>query len=136
MRSNSKTILITSSLLLALTSLTGCGTFNTEPRIQTVTQYITPNIQIQQQPKPVALLDVQWYVVTEENLEAFLEKFRQDNGTVVMLSMTVRGYENMSINMQELRRYINQQKQIILYYEKAVTESKITPDKKESTTPQ
>ncbi len=136
MRSNSKTILIASSLLLALTSLTGCGTFNTEPRIQTVTQYITPNIQIQQQPKPVALLDVQWYVVTEENLEDFLEKFRQDNGTVVMLSMTVRGYENMSINMQELRRYINQQKQIILYYEKAVTESKITPDKKESTTPQ
>ena len=81
-------------------------------------------------------MDVQWYVVTEENLEDFLEKFRQDNGTVVMLSMTVRGYENMSINMQELRRYINQQKQIILYYEKAVTESKITPDKKESTTPQ
>lgn len=136
MRSNSKTILLTSSLLLALTSLTGCGTFNTEPRIQTVTQYITPNIQIQQQPKPVALMDVQWYVVTEENLESFLEKFRQDNGTVVMLSMTVRGYENMSINMQELRRYINQQKQIILYYEKAVTESKITPDKKEPITPQ
>jgi hypothetical protein len=125
---NSKKILIASSLLLVLTSLTGCGTFNTEPRIQTVTQYITPNIQIQKQPKPVDLADVQWYVVTEENLEAFLEKFRQDNGTVVMLAMTVRGYENMSVNMQELRRYINQQKQIIIYYEEAIEKSKITPD--------
>jgi hypothetical protein len=33
--------------------------------------------------------------------------------------MTPHGYENMAINMQELRRYILQQKEIILYYREA-----------------
>jgi hypothetical protein len=32
----------------------------------------------------------------------------------------VKDYENLSKNFAELRRYIEQQKQIIVYYEKAV----------------
>jgi len=38
----------------------------------------------------------------------------------------VKDYENLSLNFAELRRYIEQQKQIIVYYEKA-----IAPEKKE-----
>ena len=33
--------------------------------------------------------------------------------------MTPPDYENMAYNLQELRRYIRQQKEIILYYRKA-----------------
>tara|TARA_B100002019_G_scaffold289794_1_gene306148 strand:- start:823 stop:948 length:126 start_codon:yes stop_codon:yes gene_type:complete len=32
----------------------------------------------------------------------------------------VKDYENLSLNFAELRRYIEQQKQIIIYYENAV----------------
>jgi hypothetical protein len=36
--------------------------------------------------------------------------------------VTPKGYENLSVGMQELRRYILQQKEIIVYYETALSE--------------
>ena len=33
--------------------------------------------------------------------------------------MTPQDYENMAFNLQELRRYIRQQKEIIIYYRDA-----------------
>tara|TARA_Y100000310_G_C20392455_1_gene673471 strand:- start:247 stop:393 length:147 start_codon:yes stop_codon:yes gene_type:complete len=35
--------------------------------------------------------------------------------------LSVRDYETLALNMAEIKRYIEQQKQIIIYYEKAVT---------------
>jgi len=32
----------------------------------------------------------------------------------------MKDYENLAINIAEIRRYLNQQKEIIVYYEKAV----------------
>jgi len=34
----------------------------------------------------------------------------------------MKDYENLALNISELKRYINQQTEIIVYYEKAVTE--------------
>tara|TARA_B100001093_G_scaffold479321_1_gene508223 strand:- start:220 stop:363 length:144 start_codon:yes stop_codon:yes gene_type:complete len=34
----------------------------------------------------------------------------------------MKDYENLALNIADLRRYINQQTEIIVYYEKAVTE--------------
>jgi len=39
----------------------------------------------------------------------------------------MKDYENLALNVAELRRYIEQQKQIIVYYENAVTAK---PEKK------
>jgi len=38
----------------------------------------------------------------------------------------MKDYENLALNIAELRRYIDQQGEIIVYYEKAVTEPKET----------
>ena len=38
--------------------------------------------------------------------------------------MSVPSYENLALDMAELRRYIEQQKEIIIYYEKAVKDDK------------
>jgi hypothetical protein len=35
--------------------------------------------------------------------------------------LSVRDYETLALNMAELKRYIQQQGEIIIYYEKAVT---------------
>lgn len=35
--------------------------------------------------------------------------------------MTPQSYENMAYNLQEIRRYVRQQKEIILYYREATT---------------
>ena len=39
------------------------------------------------------------------------------------MALTPKGYENMAYNLQEIRRFIRQQKEIILYYRKATNAS-------------
>lgn len=73
-------------------------------------------------PKPVQLIDTRIYVVNEENLNEFLEEFEKTNGDLAFIALSVKDYENLALNIGELRRFINQQKEIIIYYEKAVTE--------------
>ena len=66
--------------------------------------------------------DVKVYVVSpSENFEQFMEEFKKKNGTDSYIAISVKDYENLSKNFAELSRYIEQQKQIIIYYEKAVT---------------
>jgi hypothetical protein len=86
----------------------------------TVTEFIKPVITPQKHPKPIKLSKVEWSVVSDKNLEAFLEKSRKMNGQVVFIAISVRGYENISLNVQDMKRYIDQQKAIILYYEKSL----------------
>ena len=40
-------------------------------------------------------------------------------GDFVMMGISVKGYENMAYNLQEIKRYLKQQKEIILYYREA-----------------
>ena len=44
---------------------------------------------------------------------------KMQDGTFVIFGMTPQDYENMAYNLQELRRYIRQQKEIIIYYRDA-----------------
>jgi len=78
---------------------------------------------IQPRPKPVNMADVKFEVVTEENLEDFIEQFRKDYGEVVFIAMPVRDYERLAINIQDIRRFINQQSQVLVYYETAISEA-------------
>lgn len=41
------------------------------------------------------------------------------DGPFVMLAITPTGYEKMAANLQDIKRYINQQKEIIFYYREA-----------------
>tara|TARA_R100000808_G_C2149721_1_gene158222 strand:+ start:1167 stop:1304 length:138 start_codon:yes stop_codon:yes gene_type:complete len=45
--------------------------------------------------------------------------------------VSVRDYETLALNMAELKRYIQQQKELIIYYEKAIKpKEKKEPPKK------
>ena len=65
--------------------------------------------------------DVYFYVVTEDTLDAFKERFVKEQGDFLFYAISVRDYETIALNMAELKRYIEQQQVIIIYYEKAVT---------------
>ena len=71
-------------------------------------------------PKPVQLNDVRVYVVNERELNDFLAEFKQRHGELAFVALSMKDYENLALNIAELRRYINQQTQIIVYYEDAV----------------
>ena len=112
---------MTLSLLLAITLLSGCSTFRPEPEIVTVTKLVERNIPLMPHPKQVQMNDIKIYVVSpEQNLDQFKEEFEKKNGTDSYIAISVKDYENLAKNFAELRRYIEQQKQIIVYYEKAV----------------
>ena len=98
----------------------GCSLLRPEPQIKVVTNTVKTTVPIVAQPKPVKLNDVKIYVVSKENYEEFVKEFEAKNGADADIAISVKDYENLSLNFAELRRYIEQQKQIIIYYENAV----------------
>ncbi len=64
--------------------------------------------------------DVYFYVVSADNFDDFKKRFEKENGDLVFYALSVRDYETISYNMAELKRFIDQQQQIIVYYEEAV----------------
>ena len=73
-------------------------------------------------PKPLTLTDTRVFVVTEDNFEQFVEEFTREYGELAFVALSMKDYENLALNVAEIKRYLNQQREIILYYEKAVTE--------------
>ena len=108
-------------IFAVLLTLTGCGILSQpEPKIVTVTNTVKTTVPIVARPKAANLNDVKIYVVTKENIDQFEQDFAKKNGSLVYIAISIKDYENLSLNFAELRRYIEQQQQIIVYYEEAV----------------
>ena len=108
---------LTAVLLLS----SGCSAFkNPLKQIEIKTVEVERVIPTQNRPRPVDLNDIYFYVVTEQNFEEFKQRFIKENGDFLLYALSVRDYETLALNMAEIKRYILQQKQIIIYYEKAV----------------
>ena len=108
-------------LIVTLLLISGCGYFkNPLKEIEIKTVEVERVVPIQNHPRPVSLNDIYFYVVTEENFEDFQQRFVKENGQLVGYVLSVRDYETLALNMAEIKRYIQQQKEIIIYYEKAV----------------
>ena len=124
---------MTLSLLLATALLiSGCAGFKPEKEIVTVTKLVERTIPTVPHPKPVQMNEIKIYVVSpSENFEEFKREFEAKNGADSYIAISVKDYENLSKNFAELRRYIDQQKQIILYYEEAVKPSESETDGEE-----
>jgi hypothetical protein len=93
-----------------------------EPEVKVVTKIEKTTIPTVARPKPVQLNDVRVYVVNKDNYDEFIKEFTAENGQVAYVALAMRDYENLALNIAELKRFINQQNQIIVYYEKAVTD--------------
>ena len=108
-------------LLLPLLLLSsGCSSWREVLPVEIKTVEVERKIPTQKRPRAVKMNDVYFYVVTEENFAAFKERFQKENGDLLFYALSVRDYETISLNMAELKRFIDQQQQIIVYYEKAV----------------
>jgi len=69
-------------------------------------------------PREIDLKEPMWIVVTPDNWEDQLAKIEEQEGELVFLAMTIPDYEVMAYNMQELKRYINELKEVVVYYRK------------------
>ena len=119
-----KNYLKVSSLLLLSLLVSSCASWPKLTQIEVQTVEVERNIPIQNRPQQLNLSDITWYVVTKENFEEFKKRYEKENGMFLFYVISVRDYETLSLNMAEIKRYIEQQKQIIIYYEKAIVPEK------------
>jgi len=103
--------------------LSGCSG-RMEPEVKVVTKVEKVQIPTVARPKPLQLSDTRVFVVTKDNFAEFEKEFTELYGDLAFVALSMKDYENLALNISELKRYINQQGEIIVYYEKAVTEEK------------
>ena len=69
-------------------------------------------------PREIDLKELQWIAITPDNWEDQLARIEEQEGELVFLAMTIRDYEVMAYNMQEIKRYITELKDVVVYYRK------------------
>jgi len=99
--------------------LTGCSLIP-EKEIQVVTQTQKVTVPVVARPKPLQLVDTRVYVVNKDNYEQFVKQFTDENGELAYVALAIKDYENLALNIADIKRFIEQQNEIIVYYESAM----------------
>ena len=121
-----------SSLLLLYLQLSSCASWPGIKTVEVKTVEVERQIPVQNRPPQLQMnTDMKWWVVTEENFKEFKEAFQKENGDpLVAYVISVKDYETLALNMAEIKRYIEQQKSIIVYYENAIKPKEDKEEKK------
>ena len=116
-----KTLRNSAVLLTALMMACSCSLIPTK-QIEVSAKPIERTIVQPIMPREIDLKEPMWIVVTPDNWEEQLARIEQQEGELVFLAMTIPDYEVMAYNMQELKRYITELKDVVVYYRKVTTE--------------
>lgn len=65
-------------------------------------------------PDQLQMREVKWTVFNREKIEKLLADY--PNQEIVLFALSAKGYENLSLNMAEVIRYLKEQKGVIIYY--------------------
>jgi len=115
--------LILSSLLF----LSGCSTlgnmFSRPAAVPVVTPVeiitITEPAPLYHPPLPEGVnpAEIEWIVLNPSVMRQYIENYDEGNApAVAYYSLTAQAYENLANNLADIRRYIRQTLNIILYY--------------------
>ena len=120
-------------LILSLTILaTGCSMMPQQTRpVEVVTIAEPPPMYHPPLPLALQLVDIDWEILTPELMEEYLKQL--DDGSApptAYYSLTSKDYENLSMNMAELKRYLREVLGIVEFYREYDTD----PDEEEKTT--
>ena len=111
-------------LILLISSCSMGGRRATPNPVEIITEPIQIEIYHPPLPKAIQLERPDWFVVSENNIDDFLAKLSKIQGVEevpTFFALSPQGYEKMSGNLQEMRRYILEQKEIIVYYKTVTT---------------
>ena len=68
-------------------------------------------------PNQIDPVPVEWTVLNPELMQEYLDDLNEGNApTNVWYGLTTKGYENLSTNMAEVKRYLRQVLSILKYY--------------------
>lgn len=97
---------------------TGCSMIPTQTKpVEVVTIAERPPMYHPPLPLEVQLSDVDWEVLTPELMEEYLKLVEEGNAPrKAYYALTTKEYENLSMNMAEITRYIKETLGIIEFY--------------------
>ena len=111
------------SLLLVLLLVSGCSMFGSSRDIPEVAPVevvtVVKKAPTYHPPLPNEIdpVPVEWTVLNPELMQDYLDDLNEGNApTNVWYALTTKGYENLSTNMAEVKRYLRQVLSILKYY--------------------
>ncbi len=109
--------------LLPILLLSGCGLIGREPYVpetkpvEVVTVIKPAAVYHPALPNAISTLPVEWKVLTPQTMQEYLDDLEEGNApTNAYYGLSTKGYENLSTNMAEVKRYIRQILTIVQYY--------------------
>ena len=108
--------------LVPLVILLSSSSSKPEKEIVTVETIVKPTIAIAQRPRPVEFDELKVKVITEANVQEVIQEMKESQGQFLVYALDPVTFKNLAIGIEEIKRYIEQQNDIIIYYEKAVTD--------------
>lgn len=112
-----KTLNRSAVMLMILMMVSNCSLIPTK-QIEVSAKPIERKIVQPIMPREIDLQEPMWIVVTPENYKEQLAFIEEQEGELVFLAMTIPDYEVMAYNMQEIKRYITELKDVVVYYRK------------------
>jgi len=102
---------------LATVTLTGCQLFSKKPieiKAEPVAR-VPLNLAL---PTPLVLSKPQWVVITPENASDVWQRLEKQRTDLVLFALTNHGYEQLALDFAQIRLLVEQQRAIILQYQK------------------
>ena len=121
-----KSVIYLAPLVILLSS---CS-WKPEKEIVTVETIVKPTITLAQKPRPVEFDELKVKVITEANVQEVIQEMKTNQGQFLVYALDPVTFKNLAIGIEEIKRYIEQQNDIIVYYEKAVTDESDTQEEK------
>ena len=115
-----------SMLLAVLVVVSACSRLLPEkeiivqPTVVETPEIEAPVIRIVPRPDPIKMRNADIVVVTEANLQEVIERIKTEQGDFVLYAMTAQSFEALALSFEQIKKYIEEQNAIILYYEEAV----------------
>jgi len=97
-------------VLLSMLVLAGCGMKDVNIKADPV----APTVIHPPLPDQLQMRNVEWTVFNRAKIEKLLADYPDQE--IVLFALSAKGYENLSLNMAEVIRYLKEQKGVIIYY--------------------
>ena len=80
----------------------------------------------------LSMREVKWVIITPENFNDVVEEAKKNGRPIAFFALTDKGYENLGLNLSDLRTFIQQQQSIIAAYDAYYKKSNEALDKANS----
>jgi hypothetical protein len=97
--------------LIAISLISGCG--SAPKRIEVSAKPVDKPALVLPKADELNMKKVEWIVITEENFSEQVAKLKKNNRAVAFFAIVDNGYENLGVNISNIRSYIQQQQAII-----------------------